>query len=233
MGTEIRISVFTAVGAAFGASLAGTALFLSAGRQLKEKNDTGSELWRTKSKITAGIRGRTGKLWQAGMYAGNAAAAVLLTAVCQAGLFTVLKMLSLCTVLWVCAYTDCKAYLILNRVLLFGLLVFLAFFTIQGMLEPLNFRYAAMEAGIAAGGVFTAGLLCRLVMPGSVGFGDLKLLFLLGLYLGMDTWNAVFYTLLASFAVSVCLLAAKRVSKKSALPFAPFLLIGTLLELCF
>ncbi len=233
----IKISVWAAAGVAFVISFAGTALFFVAARQLKQAaaKESGSESDTETKKDQDPYQypyKNTAKWWQAGMYVGNVAAVAALTVVCQEDLFTVLKMLCLCTVLWVCAWTDCKAYLIFNQVLLFGLAVFLVLFALQCVLAPENIRYAAIEAGIAAGGVFTAGLLCRMVMPGSVGFGDLKLLFFMGLYLGMHIWNAIFYTLLASFAVSVYLLVTKRATRKTALPFAPFLLAGTLSALC-
>ena len=241
MGTEVR--VLAAAGMALVVSLTGTALFSVAGRLL-EQEEAGTvradcKRWDNsmmravcKRWQNSVMRADSGKLWQAGMYAGNVLAAVVLTAVYAAGMYSVIQMLFLCTVLWVCAWTDCRAYLIFNRILLFGLLVYLALFALQGILAPGQMRDTAIGAGISAAGLFAAGFLCRIVMPGSVGAGDLKLMIVLGLYLGMEhTWNAVFYTLLSAFFVSVWLLATKRASGKSVLPFAPFLLIGTLAAL--
>lgn len=173
-------------------------------------------------------------IWQAVMCAGNVGVALFLTAVYAAGPLGILQIIFLCTVLYVCAWTDCRAYLIPNKILLAALFVWMALFVTKAFLEPWNVRYAAVGAGISAAALLLAGLLCRLFVPGSVGFGDLKLFIVLGLYLGADhTWNAVFYTLLASFAVSVFLLVTKRASRKSLIPFAPFLLAGTLLTVFF
>lgn len=169
-------------------------------------------------------------IWQAVMWVSNLALAVFLSEVYAADVLAVLHMVLLCTVLFVCAWTDCKAYLIPNKILLAGLLFYLALFIAEAFLEPWNIRYVAVSAGVSAAALLLAGMLCRLFAPGSVGFGDLKLFMILGLYLGLgNIWNAVFYTLLLSFVVSVFLLVTKRASRKSVMPFAPFLLFGTLL----
>lgn len=169
-------------------------------------------------------------IWQAVMYASNVAAALFLIDVHGAGFLAALRIVILCTVLFACAWTDCQAYLIPNKILLAALLLWMGLFLAESCLQPWNIRYAVVGPGTSASALLFAGLLCRLFAPGSVGFGDLKLFIVLGLYLGAEyTWNAVFYTLLASFAVSVFLLVIKHVPRKAVMPFAPFLLFGTLL----
>ena len=169
-------------------------------------------------------------IWQVAMCISNVVVALFLEIVYAADTLVVLRIVFLCTVLYVCAWTDCRAYLIPNKILLAALLFYIGLFIIEAFLKPWNVSYAAVGAGVSAAALLLAGLLCRLFVPGSVGFGDLKLFVVLGLYLGADcTWNAVFYTLLTSFTVSVFLLVTKRASRKSVMPFAPFLLFGTLL----
>ena len=71
------------------------------------------------------------------------------------------------------------------------------------------------------------------LVPGQgLGFGDVKLAFLLGLFLGWVGWRAVLLGALLPWLingpVALGLLLARRVGRKSALPFGPALLAGAL-----
>ncbi|GGK57155.1 prepilin peptidase [Planomonospora parontospora subsp. parontospora] len=71
--------------------------------------------------------------------------------------------------------------------------------------------------------------------PGGMGFGDVKLAGLLGLYLGWLGWSAVVIGTFAAFLLGgiagVTLLATGRAGRKTALPFGPAMLAGALLAL--
>lgn len=71
----------------------------------------------------------------------------------------------------------------------------------------------------------------RLVYPPGMGFGDVKLAGVLGMYLGYLGWGHVFAGTFAAFLLgglwSLGLLASRRGSLKSAIPFGPFMLAGT------
>lgn len=143
----------------------------------------------------------------------------------------ILKYLALAAVLCVCAWTDWKKYLILNRVLALALTARAVLFAAELLLYGMEqWKFVALSALIAAGMFAVAGLLCKAVMPQGVGFGDIKLLFTLGLYTGADPGISImFCTLLVMFVVSVILLLARKVTRKSVIPFAPFLYGGMLL----
>jgi leader peptidase (prepilin peptidase)/N-methyltransferase len=70
----------------------------------------------------------------------------------------------------------------------------------------------------------------RLVYPPGMGFGDVKLAGVLGMYLGYLGWGHVFAGTFAAFLLgglwSIALLAARRGTLKSAIPFGPFMLAG-------
>lgn len=71
----------------------------------------------------------------------------------------------------------------------------------------------------------------RLVYPPGMGFGDVKLAGVLGMYLGYLGWAHVFAGTFAAFLLgglwSLALVAARRGTFKSSIPFGPFMLAGT------
>ncbi|WP_285244832.1 A24 family peptidase [Pseudarthrobacter sp. fls2-241-R2A-127] len=70
----------------------------------------------------------------------------------------------------------------------------------------------------------------RLVYPPGMGFGDVKLAGVLGMYLGYLSWGHLFAGTFMAFLLgglwSLALLAARRGTLKSAIPFGPFMLAG-------
>ena len=92
-----------------------------------------------------------------------------------------------------------------------------------------------LRAGEAAGAVYVVFFVLALISPRSLGMGDVRLAALLGAYLGFRSWPLVYLGLLAGFVVAaviaVVLLAARRATRTTALPFGPALILGTLLVL--
>jgi leader peptidase (prepilin peptidase)/N-methyltransferase len=88
-------------------------------------------------------------------------------------------------------------------------------------------------AAAAAAFVVSGGL--RLLAPAALGFGDVKLLALLGLVLGWFGWGVLlaglFLGLLTGALVSVVLVATRRAGWRSTVPFGPPLLAGAVLAL--
>lgn len=143
----------------------------------------------------------------------------------------ILKYLTLGVVLWVCAWTDYKEYLILNRILLLALVMRMAWLGIDFLAYGnVEFTYIVVSGLIAAAMLAAASLLCKVISPGAVGFGDIKLLMVLGLYTGVDLAAALLInTFLVMFVVSAILLLRKKVNRKTVIPFAPFLVIGMMI----
>ncbi|UKA51990.1 A24 family peptidase [Arthrobacter sp. FW305-123] len=86
----------------------------------------------------------------------------------------------------------------------------------------------AVPAGGAVLWVFYFVL--RLIHPPGMGFGDVKLAGVLGLYLGYLGWGHVFAGTFAAFLLgglwSLGILIARRGTLRSAIPFGPFMLAG-------
>jgi leader peptidase (prepilin peptidase) / N-methyltransferase len=88
----------------------------------------------------------------------------------------------------------------------------------------------ALLGCLALSGCF---LVLALVRPGHLGGGDIKLAGLTGLVLGWLGWPALITGAALAFVlsaiVSLALLAARRVTLRSAMSFGPFLVAGTVL----
>jgi leader peptidase (prepilin peptidase)/N-methyltransferase len=86
---------------------------------------------------------------------------------------------------------------------------------------------AHLLAGLALGGFFFA---FAAFFPGSLGMGDAKLGFLLGLALGSKTLGATLIAFAGLLVAALYVLATRGISaRKDALPFGPFLALGGIL----
>jgi leader peptidase (prepilin peptidase)/N-methyltransferase len=69
--------------------------------------------------------------------------------------------------------------------------------------------------------------------PAGMGFGDVKLAGVLGMYMGWLGWGAWAVGLFLGFFLGgvfgIALMAAKRGGRKTAVPFGPFMLLGALI----
>lgn len=72
----------------------------------------------------------------------------------------------------------------------------------------------------------------RLISPSSMGYGDVKLAFVLGLYLGFVGWQAVIWGTVLAFLLGglwgLVLIVSRRGTGKTQIPFGPFMLAGAL-----
>ena len=94
---------------------------------------------------------------------------------------------------------------------------------------------ALVRAALAAGVAFALAAVARVAPPEGLGFGDVKLLGLIGLLLGWAGWGVllagVFLGLLTGAGVSLLLVATRRAGWRTAVPFGPPLLAGAALAL--
>ena len=85
-----------------------------------------------------------------------------------------------------------------------------------------------------AGVIYFAGMVVlALIARGALGFGDVKLSFLLGLFTGYLGWGHLAIGALGAFilggVVSVLLLVTRRAGRKDAIPFGPFMTSAALI----
>jgi leader peptidase (prepilin peptidase)/N-methyltransferase len=85
-------------------------------------------------------------------------------------------------------------------------------------------------AAAAAGGFLLAA---AIAYPSGMGMGDVKLAFVMGLFLGRDVGVAMLVALVAGSLVGAAVIARKgaKEGRKTAVPFGPFLALGGLVAL--
>jgi leader peptidase (prepilin peptidase)/N-methyltransferase len=96
-----------------------------------------------------------------------------------------------------------------------------------------------LRAVLAALVLFVVYLVLALVSPGGggLGFGDVKLAGVLGLFLGWLGWGPVLVSVLAAFVIggviAVLLLLSRRASRSSHIAFGPSMILGAWVALMF
>lgn len=124
------------------------------------------------------------------------------------------------------ALIDLEHRIIPNRLTALGAILALALGTaLDSSGEP-----GRLIAGAAAGGAL---LLAALAHPGGMGMGDVKLAGVMGLFLGAAVAPALLTAMLAGVLVGALVIARKgaREGRKTAVPFGPFLALGSLLSI--
>jgi leader peptidase (prepilin peptidase)/N-methyltransferase len=128
-----------------------------------------------------------------------------------------------CPTLVLLAVIDIKHKLLPNAIILPA---YLAVGLIVAVSAPGDFL-AHFIAGLALGGFFFA---FAAFFPGSLGMGDAKLAFLLGIALGGKTLGATLTAFAGLLVAALYILATRGVSaRKDAIPFGPFLALGGIL----
>jgi leader peptidase (prepilin peptidase)/N-methyltransferase len=143
----------------------------------------------------------------------------------------IIKRLLVAGMLWPVAVFDYREYRIPNKLLL----VFLAVRVVLLIPELLLFGTDALGTVltelIAAVGCTIVCVISMLISRGSLGMGDLKLMAVMAFFLGIEgVCYAMFLSVFAAFICSVGLLITKKKGRKDAIPFAPFILIGTIVS---
>lgn len=129
---------------------------------------------------------------------------------------------------------DLEFKLLPNRVVFPALIAGAAALTVAALIEgePSNLRDAALGALVFGGFLF----LVAFIYPAGMGGGDVKLAFLLGMFLGYVggvgvTLVGMFLSFLLGAVIGVIVMVATGGGRKLAVPFGPFLAGGTILAI--
>lgn len=122
--------------------------------------------------------------------------------------------------LFLIAITDIRERRIPNAML--GIL--LACIVVSRVLSEHPTSLTSLMAGSLGIALFL--LVLSWIRPGAFGLGDVKLMLVTGVHLGLEVWYA--FAVGVVFAAIFCLggLLLKKLSMKSEIPFGPFLCIG-------
>jgi len=95
--------------------------------------------------------------------------------------------------------------------------------------------WSALRSLAAMAALWTFYFAVASLYPGGMGFGDVKLAGLLGLYLGWLGWSSVLVGTFTGFLVGGLaggvLLVVRRAGRRTAIPFGPAMLAGALLAM--
>ncbi|GEL93481.1 prepilin peptidase [Cellulomonas composti] len=89
---------------------------------------------------------------------------------------------------------------------------------------------ALVRALVAGAAMFVVYFLLLVVYPAGMGFGDVKLAGVLGMYLGWFGWASLVVGWFAAFVLggvfSIGLLVLRRAGRRSGIPFGPWMILG-------
>lgn len=132
----------------------------------------------------------------------------------------------------VLAIVDKYKQIVPNKILLIMLGIWVAvvgIYILLNIMGGIALFAKSLMGGIVGGLTF---LLCYLLSAKKVGAGDVKLSFVMGLYLTGDRIiGAIFYGTLFCCIYSIVMLIRKKIGLKDGVPMVPFLYIGVLITL--
>lgn len=135
-------------------------------------------------------------------------------------------------ILLVIFFSDLSYYLIPNSAVFLLTLLSIAyriFLVSRGAMMPHDFVVSLVAATIAS--LFFL-LLVVITRGRSMGMGDVKLVFPLGIIVGFPAIiGAIYISFILGAVIGVALIVSKKRTLKSAVPFGPFLILGSFIAL--
>jgi leader peptidase (prepilin peptidase)/N-methyltransferase len=126
------------------------------------------------------------------------------------------------------ALIDIDTHTLPNRIILPAYVVGAALLGVAGILG--GDGAALVRAAIGAAALWLAYAIMAFAYPGGMGFGDVKLAGVLGLFLGYLGWGQLIVGAFGAFLLggvfSLALVVLRRANRKSGIPFGPWMLGG-------
>jgi leader peptidase (prepilin peptidase)/N-methyltransferase len=148
---------------------------------------------------------------------------------------TLLAYLYLAAISVALAFIDVEHHKLPNAIVLPSYIVGVLLLGTAGLISG-DFE-ALFRAGVGMVAMGIAYFVLAIVWPGSMGFGDVKLAGVLGLFLGYTGWGAlVTGSLLAFFlggAFGVVLILRRKSTRKSGIAFGPWMVLGAFIGILF
>ena len=135
---------------------------------------------------------------------------------------------------WFAAVIDLKYKVIPNKLTLCMLILGVISIGIEIAAEPAYWKATLLNALIGAGiagGIF---LLANLISRNGLGMGDVKLMALIGLYLGLEgALGAAMWAMVTAAVTGGILMIIRKAKLKTELALAPFFFLGTVVSNVF
>jgi leader peptidase (prepilin peptidase) / N-methyltransferase len=150
------------------------------------------------------------------------------TAAAVAGVLRLVAYLYLAAISVVLALIDLDVHRLPNAIVLPSYLVGVA---VLGASAALTGDWHALAtAAIGCAAAFALFFVLAMAVPGGMGFGDVKLAGVLGLFLGFLGWGPLVIGVFGGFVLggifAVALIIARRAGRRSGIPFGPWMLAG-------
>jgi len=131
--------------------------------------------------------------------------------------------------------TDLDTKLIPNRILGPATVIASVLLIVGGFAS--SGSWALVWAVVGGASYFAVMFLLALLARGGIGFGDVKLAFLIGVFTGYLSWGHVvvagFGAFLIGGLVAVFLLITRRSGRKDSIPFGPFMTTAAIIAVVF
>ena len=142
--------------------------------------------------------------------------------------FTLVALLYLAAISVALALIDLDTHTLPGKIVLPSYVVGAALLTLSSVSTGNYGQLLTAAIGLIA--LWLLYFLLAVVYPGGMGFGDVKLAGLLGLFLGWLGWGPLAVGAFGAFVLggvfAITLLVTKRVDRKGGIPFGPWMLAG-------
>lgn len=143
---------------------------------------------------------------------------------------TMIKWLILLVFLIVITIRDIKEYRIPNNILLFALGVRFVIFIIEIFINKIKLETLLLKS-ISIICIILAGVIVNILTHNGIGFGDIKLLAMIALYINIsDIVDIIINSIFVMGIITVILLVIRKKGRKDMIPFAPAILIAVILK---
>ena len=136
-------------------------------------------------------------------------------------------------ILWlqVLGLIDLREKIIPNRLIITGIIFWAILTLIEIFIAHTSWQqlllFSLAGAGVCGGVLF----IIALIVKSALGMGDVKLFFVIGLLYGLsNTYSILLFSVFVMAIISIVLLIMKKVTRKTAIPMAPFVAFGFLLN---
>ncbi len=127
-------------------------------------------------------------------------------------------------------YIDFKEKIIPNALIVTGICFWAILTTVDILVAQSSVKQVLLYSLV--GGLLCGGILfsIAIIVKTALGMGDVKMFTVLGLLYGVsNTYSILLFSMVLMAIVSIVLLILKKVTKKTAVPMAPFVVVGFLI----